>query len=133
MSGWHEVTQERIDAFAEATGDRYWLHVDPERARDSEMGGTIAHGLYTLSREPAFRYELVTFEQLGRLSVNYGYNRVRFPAPLPAGSRIRMRSTLREVRELDGGGAQITLVQTIERKGAERPVCVAEAVIRFLP
>ena len=132
VSSWHEVTQERIDAFAEATGDRYWLHVDPERARESEMGGTIAHGLYTLSREPAFRYELVTFEELGRLSVNYGYNRVRFPAPLPAGSRIRMRSTLREVRELEGG-AQITLLQTIEREGEERPVCVAEVVIRFVP
>jgi acyl dehydratase len=131
VSEWHDVTQERVAAFAEATGDDYWLHLDPERAARTPMGGTIAHGLYTLGREPRFRYDMVTFAGIGETSVNYGYNRVRFPAPLPVGSRLRMRSELKDVQAV-GGDVQITLLQTFEREGAERPVCVAEAIVRHL-
>jgi acyl dehydratase len=131
LSPWHDVTQARVAAFAEVTGDDYWLHLDPDRAAQTPMGGTIAHGLYTLALEPRFRYDMVTFAGLGTTSVNYGYNRVRFPAPLPVGSRVRMRSVLRNVDAV-GDDVQITLLQTFEREGGDRPVCVAEALFRHL-
>jgi acyl dehydratase len=129
VSDWFDVTQEAIDAFAAATGDRYWLHTNPSRAAQSPAGGTIAHGLLTLSLGPGFTYALLDFEGFS-LMLNYGYEKVRFPAPVPVGSRVRMRSTLREVKRLDGGG-QATFVQTFERDGHEKPVCIAEHVVRF--
>ena len=129
VSDWVEVTQERIDAFAEATGDRQWIHVDPERAAAGPFGGTVAHGYLTLSLGPALFYDLLEVEDAG-LIVNYGLNRVRFPAPVPAGSRVRMRCEITRVERADWG-AQATLALTFELDGSEKPASAAEAVFRF--
>ena len=129
VSEWYDITQERIDAFARDTGDTYWIHTDPERARSTPFGSTIAHGLLTLSLGPMFSYEI--YEVTGiDFGVNYGYGRVRFPAPLPVGSRVRMRAELSNVEEVPGG-IQVTVTQTFEREGSEKPVCVAEALGRM--
>ena len=127
---WWEVTQERIDAFADATGDHQWIHVDPARAADSPLGTTIAHGLLTLSLGPKFMEELMAFDGFAH-SLNYGYAKVRFPAPVPVGSRVRMRATITDVADVSGG-AQVTTTQVIEREGSEKPVCVAESIGRFV-
>jgi acyl dehydratase len=129
VSSWHEVTQDDIDAFADVTGDHQWIHVDVERAKDTPFGGTIAHGYYTLSLAPKFTYELFSFEGFA-FGVNYGVNKVRFPAPLPVGSNVRMRATLAGVDDVPGG-IQIATVLTFEREGAEKPVCVAETLARL--
>ena len=129
VSEWHEVTQEEIDAFADATGDHQWIHVDPERAAQTPWGSTIAHGLYTLSLGPKFTFAMFTIEGFA-FGLNYGYNKVRFPAPLPVNSRLRMRATLSSVDDVPGG-VQLTITQTFEREGEEKPVCVAEAVSRM--
>lgn len=126
---WFAVTQETIDAFAAATRDFQWIHVDPERAGASPLGSTIAHGLLTLSLGPKFTMELIDFDGFGH-SLNYGYDRVRFPAPAPVGSWLRMRLVVVAVHDVTGG-VQVTLRQTFERRGAERPVCVADALARF--
>jgi acyl dehydratase len=129
VSDWVEVTQEAIDAFADATGDHQWIHVDPERAKDTPFGGTIAHGLYTLSLGPQLSYSL--FEVQGvAFGLNYGYNKVRYPAPLPVGSKVRMRATLTAADDIPGG-LQMTVTQTFERDGGDKPVCVAESVARI--
>jgi acyl dehydratase len=128
-SDWHEVTQERVDAFAAATGDRFWIHVDPVRAAGSDMGGTIAHGLYTLSLGPQLSYSIVSFERFA-VVLNYGFERVRFPSPLPVGSRVRMRSQLVHVRRT-GAVANASLLQTFERENAEKPVCIATSIVRL--
>ena len=128
VSDWHEVTQERIDAFAAATEDYQWIHVDPERAKDTPFGSTIAHGLYTLSLGPKFGYAMFSMEGVA-FGVNYGYERVRFPAPLPVDSKVRMRATLDSVEDIPGG-AQFKITQTFEREGDDKPVCVAEALAR---
>jgi acyl dehydratase len=128
VTDWHEITQAQVDAFADVTGDHQWIHVDPERAKDSPLGGTIAHGLLTLSLAPAMTASLLSFEGFA-FALNYGYNRVRFPGPLPVGSRVRMRATLAEVEDIPGG-AQITIVQSFEREGVDKPVCVAESLAR---
>jgi acyl dehydratase len=130
VSPWHEITQEEIDAFAEVTGDYQWIHVDPARAASSPFGSTIAHGLLTLSLGPRFAqqiYEIVNVD----FGLNYGYGRVRFPAPLPVGSRVRMRARLATVEDVPGG-VQIAIEQAFERDGLEKPVCVAEILIRIL-
>jgi acyl dehydratase len=129
VSEWHEVNQDEIDAFAEATGDHQWIHVDPERAAETPFGSTIAHGLYTLSLGPRFTFALFTIEGFA-FGLNYGYNKVRFPAPLPVDSRVRMRATLASVDDVPGG-VQLTITQTFEREGEEKPVCVAESVARM--
>ena len=129
VSDWLLVTQEAIDQFAEVTGDHQWIHVDVDRAKDSPFGGTIAHGYFTLSLAPRFSYELFSFEGLA-FGVNYGLNRVRFPAPMPVGARVRMRATLASVEEITGG-AQLTTELTFEREGGEKPVCVAESLTRI--
>jgi acyl dehydratase len=128
VTGWQEVTQAEVDAFADATGDHQWIHVEPDRAAQTPFGGTIAHGLYTLSLAPALTSSLLSFDGFA-FALNYGYNRVRFPAPLPVGSRVRLRATLSDVEEIPGG-AQITIVQTFEREGSDKPVCVAESLAR---
>jgi acyl dehydratase len=128
VSDWHLVTQEKIDEFARVTGDDQWIHIDPERAKASPFGGTIAHGYYTLSLAPRFSYDMFKFEGFA-FGVNYGLNRVRFPAPMPVGERVRMRAVLKSVEEIPGG-AQITSELTFERDGGEKPVCVAESLSR---
>ena len=128
VSGWVEVTQARIDAFAEATGDRQWIHVDPERARrESPYRTTVAHGYLTLSMLPVFIYDVIRLDGV-RQSVNYGSNRVRFPAPVPAGSRLRGRIRLAAAEPMESGALRITLQTTVEVEGSERPACVAETM-----
>ena len=128
VSDWRDVTQADIDKFAEVTGDDQWIHVDPERAKDTPFGGTIAHGYFTLSLAPVFSYEL--FEMTGvAMGINYGTNKVRYPSPLPVGARVRMRMTLQDVQDMPGG-AQTTMLLTFEREGGDKPVCVAETLSR---
>src|SRR4029079_6433439 len=112
VSDWYDVTQEEVDAFADATGDHQWIHVDPDRAKETPFGGTIAHGLYTLSLGPKFSYAMFSLEGF-TFGLNYGYDKVRFPAPVPVGSRVRMRATLSKVDDV-AGGLQITITQTYE-------------------
>jgi len=128
VSEWHEVTQEKIDAFADATGDHQWIHVDPERAAQSPFGSTIAHGLYTLALGPRFTYDAYEIEGFA-FGVNYGYDRVRFPAPLPVGKKVRMNATLSGLDDIPGG-AQMTVTVTFEVEGGDKPVCVAETIAR---
>jgi acyl dehydratase len=128
-SSWIEVPQERIDAFAEATGDHQWIHVDRERAAAGPFGTTIAHGYLTLSLLPAMSYEVVP-RQEGGMGVNYGLNRVRFPDPVPSGSRVRATFRVEGVEEADWGH-QATMTATVEREGGDKPVCVAELVFRY--
>ena len=128
VSEWHLVTQEAINEFADVTGDDYWIHTDPVRAADTPFGGTIAHGYYTLSLAPMFSYAMFSLEGFA-FGVNYGVNRVRFPAPMPVGERVRMRAKLLAVDDVPGG-LQLTVEQTFEREDADKPVCVAEALAR---
>ncbi|MCI3225355.1 MaoC family dehydratase [Streptomyces sp. NP-1717] len=128
-SDWLEVDQKRIDLFAEATGDHQWIHVDPERAAKGRFGTTIAHGYLTLSLLPVLVPQVLTVENV-TMGVNYGVNKVRFPAPVPVGSRVRATAALKEVTEA-GGGVQVTTLVTVEREDAEKPVCVAESVSRY--
>ena len=126
-SEWLEVTQERIDRFAEATGDDQWIHVDPEKAAQGPFGTTIAHGFLTLSLLVKFQYEVRPERGEFRMGINYGVNKVRFPAPVPVGSRIRAHFEILEVTEVEGG-IQVVTKGTVEREGEEKPVCVAEMV-----
>ncbi|HET7137436.1 MAG TPA: MaoC family dehydratase [Gaiellaceae bacterium] len=128
-SSWIDVPQARIDAFADATDDHQWIHVDPEQAKDGPFGTTIAHGYLTLSLLPAASYEVVP-RQGGSMSINYGLNRVRFPAPVPVGSRVRATFEVVGLDEQEWGG-QATMQATIEREGGDKPVCVAELVFRY--
>jgi acyl dehydratase len=127
-SSWIEIPQSRIDAFAEATGDHQWIHVDPERAEAGPFGTTIAHGYLTLSLLPAASYEVVPRQ--GGMGINYGLNRVRFPAPVPVDSRLRATFEVLTVEEHDWG-AQAAMQATVEREGGDKPVCVAEVVFRY--
>ena len=129
VSDWIEVTQADINAFADATGDHQWIHVDPERAKDTPFGGTIAHGYYTLSLAPRFSYEIYTIEGVA-FALNYGLNRVRFISPVPVNSRVRMRAAIASVEDIPGG-VQLANTLTFEREGGERPVCVAESLTRL--
>lgn len=130
VSDWLEVSQGRINEFAEATEDRQWIHVDPERAaRESPFKETIAHGFLTLSLLSELMKRALSVEGL-RMGINYGLNRVRFVSPVPAGSRIRGRFTLSELEEIKGG-AQATWNVTIEREGGDKPCCAAEWLVRY--
>ncbi|MFE7812154.1 MaoC family dehydratase [Streptomyces sp. NPDC057433] len=126
---WLEVDQKRVDLFAEATGDHQWIHVDPERAASGPFGTTIAHGYLTLSLLPLFGPQLLSVEGV-KMGVNYGTNKVRFPAPVPVGSRVRATAKVAAVDEV-GGGVQVTTAFTVEREGGDKPVCVAESVARY--
>ena len=128
VSDWLEVTQEAIDQFADATGDHQFIHVDVERAKQTPFGGTIAHGYFTLSLAPRFSGEIFRLENVA-FALNYGNNKVRFPAPLKVGSKVRMRLTLANVEDVPGG-VQITNTCTFEVEGGEKPVCVAETLTR---
>ncbi len=128
VSDWIDVTQERIRLFAEATNDHQWIHLDAERAKAGPFGTTIAHGFLTLSLLPEMSASAFSVEGT-RMGVNYGLNRVRFPAPVPSGSRLRGRFKLLRYEPLDGG-AQVTMEVTMEREGFDKPVCVAESLSR---
>jgi acyl dehydratase len=128
-SQWLEIDQDRINRFAEATDDPQWIHVDPERAAEGPFGTTIAHGFLTLSLLVRFWYEVGPAFEDYRMGINYGVNKVRFPAPVPVGSRLRGRFTVADLEEIDGG-IQVTLAGVAEREGEEKPVCAAELVFR---
>jgi acyl dehydratase len=129
VSGWHEVTQAAVDAFADLTGDHQWIHVDPVRAAGSAFGGTVAHGLFTLSLGGGLMTEVMDFSAFAH-GLNYGYDKVRYPAPLPVGSRLRMRASFTDVTDL-GGAAKLTVRQDFEAEGSDKPVCVAWQVVQL--
>ncbi|QYB02521.1 p-hydroxycinnamoyl-CoA hydratase [Rhodococcus sp. USK10] len=130
-SSWIDIPQQRIDTFADATGDHQWIHVDPERARaESPFGGPIAHGYLTLSLIIPMWDEILTVDSV-TMAVNYGLNKVRFTNPVPAEGRVRLSATLQSVEELPKGGVQVTVAGQIELEGSERPAVVVEAVYRF--
>ncbi|HTY96410.1 MAG TPA: MaoC family dehydratase [Solirubrobacteraceae bacterium] len=131
-SGWREVTQEMVNTFAELSGDDQWIHVDVERAkRESPFGTTVAHGNLTLSLIDGLRRDLTTFSGF-KLGVNYGWNKVRFPAPVPVGSRLRLYAQIVDVDEVGGGWHQVVTRLTVEIEGGEKPACVADSVGRVL-
>ena len=127
-SEWMTITQDQVDRFADATGDHQWIHVDPERAKRGPFGGTIAHGYLTLSLIPVLMAGMIKVEG-ATMGVNYGANRIRFPAPVHVGNDIRLGATLAEVTEIEGG-AQSVVDVTIEERGASKPSCVAQLVFR---
>jgi acyl dehydratase len=130
---WREVTQEDINLFARLSGDDQWIHVDVERAKtESPFGTTVAHGNLTLSMIDGLRLDLIESKGF-KLGVNYGWNKVRFPAPVPAGSRVRGRAEVTAVDEVGGGWYQVVTKFTVEVEGGEKPVCVGESVGRALP
>ncbi|MET8830286.1 MaoC family dehydratase [Streptomyces sp. NPDC004610] len=126
---WIEIDQQRIDLFAEATGDHQWIHVDPAQAAAGPFGTTIAHGYLTLALLPLFAPQLIAVEGV-TMGVNYGTNKVRFPSPVPVGSRLRSTAAISAVDEVPGG-VQVAIVFTVEREGGDKPVCVAESVSRY--
>ena len=128
-SPWVEVSQERVNLFADATGDHQWIHVDVERAKHGPFGGPIAHGYLTLSLLIPLWSEVLVFEEID-MAVNYGLNKVRFPAPVPAGSRVRLRATLAAAEEV-AGGVQATVDAVLEVEDGDKPVCVAQMVHRY--
>jgi acyl dehydratase len=132
VSDWIEVTQERVNQFAQATGDHQWIHVDPERAKAGPFGAPIAHGFLTLSMLPVFFEKSFKVTQT-RMGVNYGLNKVRFTSPVPVGSRLRARMTLLQAQPIDNEGLQMTWAVSVEREGADKPVCVAESLTRIYP
>ena len=129
---WLEITQERIDLFADATGDHQWIHVDPERARSGPFGMTIAHGYLTLSLVNLFLPQLLEVRGIS-MGVNYGADKVRFPAPVPVGSRIRGSGQLVEAESAKGGAVQAKVRVTVEIEGKDRPGCVADTISLFYP
>jgi acyl dehydratase len=130
-SDWLEITQERVNTFADATGDHQWIHVDPERATtESPFGGPIAHGYLTLSLGPVLMPQILRVNGT-RMGVNYGCGKVRFPSPVPVGSNLRLGAHLDAVDDLGGGWAQISMTFTFEVEGADKPACVAEIIFRY--
>lgn len=129
VSEWLEITQERIDTFADATDDHQWIHVDPARAKDGPFGKTIAHGYLTLALIIPLWTQLLDVREV-RNKLNYGLNKVRFPSPVPVGSKVRLRAGLASVEPVQGG-VQLTLDATVEIEGSEKPACVAQPVFRF--
>ena len=132
VSEWLQITQHQVNLFAEATGDHQWIHVDPEKAAKGPFGGPIAHGFLTLSLIPKF-FES-SFKIVGsRMGVNYGLNKVRFTSPVPVGSRLRARMKLLASLPIDNDGVQMTWEVTVGREGSDKPVCVAESLVRRYP
>jgi len=129
-SDYVEITQEQVNLFADATGDHQWIHVDPERAKGGPFGGPIAHGYLTLSMGPRLMPEILRVEGV-QMAVNYGAGKVRFPSPVPVGSKLRLGAELVSVERVGGGGAQVTMLFTFEVEGAPKPSCVAEIIFRY--
>ncbi len=128
-SEWLEMTQERVNTFADATGDRQWIHVDPERAKQGPFGGPIAHGYLTLSLVIPMFIELLDIQGV-KMSVNYGMERVRFPSPVPVGSRIRLKVGVDSVEDVPGNGVQMAMDFTVEIEGSPKPACAAQVLYR---
>ena len=129
FSDWHEVTQQQVNLFADATGDHQWIHVDVERAKSGPFGGPIAHGYLTLSLTPTLLTEVFVVTGVS-MAINYGLNKVRFPSPVPVGSQVRAGIEIAAVEEVSGG-AQVSLTVTYEIEGGTKPVCVAEILFRY--
>ena len=127
---WLEVTQDRVNLFADATDDHQWIHVDPERAANGPFGGTIAHGLLTLSLLPHFTSQMYTVDNIA-MAINYGYNKVRFITPVKVGAKIRARAEIAQVDQLEGA-VQATLTTTVEIEVSDKPAAVAESIVRFI-
>ena len=132
VSDWITITQEQVNQFAQATGDHQWIHVDVERAKAGPFGGPIAHGFLTLSLIPKFFESSFEIAQ-SRMGVNYGLNKVRFMAPVPVGSRLRARMKLLQCEPIDTQGVQMVWEVAVQREGSEKPVCVAESIVRRYP
>lgn len=132
VSDWIPITQERVNLFADATGDHQWIHVDPERAKAGPFGAPIAHGYLTLSLMPLF-FDTALVLNGSEMGVNYGLNRVRFTNPVPVGSRLRAHLHLLSAEPVAGDGTQFVWKVSVEREGSDKPVCVAEAVVRRYP
>jgi acyl dehydratase len=130
-SDWLEIDQQRIDLFADATGDHQWIHVDPERAKEGPFGATIAHGYLTLSLANLFLPQIMEVQNVS-MGVNYGCDKVRFPAPVPVGSRIRGGGEVLSAEEVKGG-VQVVVRITVEIEGSERPACIIDTISRFFP
>jgi acyl dehydratase len=130
-SPWHEITQEAVERFADATGDHQWIHVDEERAKSGPFGRTIAHGYLTLSLAPALLWEILDVEGVS-VTVNYGLDKVRFPAPVPVGARVRLGVELASVDPV-GDGVQVGLTALFELEGQQKPCCAAEILFRYYP
>jgi acyl dehydratase len=128
-SEWHQITQEQVNRFADATGDHQWIHVDVERAKQGPFGGPIAHGYLTLSLAPALLPEVYQVEGI-TMAVNYGLNKLRFPSPVPVGSKVRTGATLVGVDDI-AGGAQVAMDVTFEVDGQDKPACVAQLLFRY--
>jgi acyl dehydratase len=131
-SDWLLIDQQRVNQFADATGDHQWIHVDVERAKTGPFGGTIAHGFLTLSLLPAFFATAFQIKET-RSGLNYGLDKVRFIAPVPVGKRLRAHFRLMEWTALNGGGAQLKIEMTVESEGADKPACIAESITRLFP
>ena len=129
-SDWHEVTQDQVNLFADATGDHQWIHVDPERAaKESPFGGPIAHGYLTISLAPKLLPQVLRVDGIA-MGVNYGINKLRFPTPVPVGGKLRAGASLASVEDI-AGGAQVTMDVTFEVDGKDKPACVAQVVYRY--
>ncbi len=131
-SEWLTIEQDRIDQFAEATGDHQWIHVDPEKAKDGPFGSTIAHGYLTLSLVNALLPQIMVVNNVS-MGVNYGTDKVRFPAPVPVGSRVRGVGEVVAAEEVKGNAVQVTVRITVEIDGSDRPGCVVDTISRFVP
>src|ERR1700739_3683355 len=131
QSPWVTITQEDVNLFADATGDHQWIHVEPERAAKGPFGKTIAHGFMTLALLPRLQHEMYTVNGI-KLAVNYGLNKVRFPAPVPVGSKVRAQSSLVGGDDLGNGAVQATVSTTVEIEGSPKPACVAESIVRYI-
>lgn len=127
---WMEITQDRVNLFADATDDHQWIHVDPEKAAGGPFGGTIAHGLLTLSLLPHFTHQLYRVDNIA-MAINYGYNKVRFITPVRVGAKVRARAAIADVATLNGA-VQATMTVTVEIEGSDKPAAVAESIIRFM-
>jgi acyl dehydratase len=131
QSDWVTISQEDVNLFADATGDHQWIHVDPERAAEGPFGKTIAHGYMTLALLPRLQQQIYSVNGV-KLAINYGLNKVRFPAPVPVGSRVRARTSLVGIEDLGNGATQATVSTTVEVEGSDKPACVAESVVRYI-
>lgn len=131
QSDWVTISQDEVNLFADATGDHQWIHVDTERAKDGPFGTTIAHGYMTLSLLPRLMHQMYTVKGI-KLAINYGLNKVRFPSPVPVGSRVRATTSLVSVDDVGNGAVQGIMTTTVEIDGSAKPACVAESIVRYI-